>query len=328
MKLVAESQDYVKGGTQKDCYTAAEVVEAPCPLCGGAEREPIYTEHDVIGVVRCHSCGLLYTSPRLRNPEKVYWGDAEAYYREARLIFEGKAAHHRDPNYLEELRLIERYKRPGRLLDIGCNIGMLLCHARRRGWDVVGVEPSSSLAQLAAKHGFPIHNCFVDGLPADEEQSFDAVTLGDVLEHVCEPVPFLKDVARFLKPDGVLYVKVPNALWNLFKQRMLGLLGKRPEQGLWDAYEHVVHYTDDSLRRMLGKGGFQVLRTTMGKPVQTPVWHELVGHYYQYPTPFLLDWKRQLVRGLAYRLAGLERLLRFGSMGYLAPNIIAVARLG
>jgi hypothetical protein len=38
-------------------------------------------------------------------------GDAGLYYTEARLIYEGKAAHHRDPNYLEEMRLIERYQK-------------------------------------------------------------------------------------------------------------------------------------------------------------------------------------------------------------------------
>lgn len=328
MKLVAESQDYVKGGTQKDSYAPDEVVEVPCPLCGGAERRPLYQEHGAVGVVECLGCSLIYTSPRLKHPEQVYWGDTAVYYDEARLIFEGKAAHHRDPNYLEELRLIERYKRPGRLLDVGCNTGMFLRMACRHGWDVAGVEPSPSLARLATKHGFPVHNCFVEDLPASQERSFDVITLTDVLEHVCAPVAFLEGLARFLKPDGILYIKVPNARWNLLKQRGLGLLGRRPERGLWDSYEHVVHYTDGTLRQMLRKGGFEPLRVTMGRPVQVPVWHELVGHYYQYPTPFLLDWKRQAVRSLAYRLAWLERLVRFGSLGCLAPNVIAVARLG
>lgn len=203
---------------------------------------------------------------------------------------------------------------------------MLLRLARQRGWESVGVEPSPSLSELASKHGYKVYRTFLQDLPASEERSFDVVALSDVFEHVTEPLPFLKTAARFLKDDGVLYVKVPNARWNQFKQRALAMMGRTPRQGVWDSYEHVVHYTDATLRAMLERGGFEPLAVTMGKPVQTPIWHEYVGHYYQYPSPWVLDWKRHVGRSLFYVLAKLERLTRFGSIGAFAPNIAVVAR--
>lgn len=327
MSLIQETQDYERAGTQKDEYSDDEVIIVPCPLCGSSERVPVYKEHGALVVSRCGACSLLYTSTRIKAPERVYWGSAENYYNEARLVFEGKAAHHRDGNYMEELRLIKRYRPTGRFLDVGCNMGMLLRHVRRMGWTAVGVEPSPTVSKLAAeRHQLQVYNCFLHELPEHERGSFDVIALSDVLEHIVEPIEFLRQVDRWLAPRGVVYIKVPNGRWNLFKQRVLKLLGRAPKQGLWDAYEHVVHYTDRTLATMLNRAGFDVLQMTFGKPVQVPVWHEYVGRYYQYPTPWVLDWKRHLGRSACYWLAWPERLCRMGSIGWLAPNIVAVAR--
>lgn len=327
MALIQESLDYLRGGTQKDVYSPEEVVVVPCPLCGSERRTQLYTEHGAIGISQCGECGLIYTCPRFKAPEQIYWGDGKAYEQEARLIYEGKAAHHRDPNYLEEVALIARHQPTGRFLDVGCSLGMLLRHVRSKGWDAVGVEPSPSLWKLATERlKLRAYNCFLHQLPADEEGSFNVIALSDVFEHIAEPRPFLGEVARFLAKDGLVYIKVPNGRWNLFKQRLLKLLGRAPRQGVWDSYEHVVHYTDRTLARMLEQAGFEPFHMTIGKPVQVPVWERYVGHYYLYPSPWFLDWKRHLGRSVCYWLSWVERLARGGSIGYLAPNIVVLAR--
>ena len=50
LRLVAESKDYVRGGTQKDTYSPDEVMEVHCPLCASGDRERLYTEHGAIGI--------------------------------------------------------------------------------------------------------------------------------------------------------------------------------------------------------------------------------------------------------------------------------------
>jgi 2-polyprenyl-3-methyl-5-hydroxy-6-metoxy-1,4-benzoquinol methylase len=326
MALIKESQNYERGGTQKDQYTDEDLIVVSCPYCGSDRRKLVYREHGAIVVSQCQGCSLIYTSSRLKSPEAVYWGDQEKYYSEARLIFEGRAAHHRDPNYLEELALIRQFKPQGRFLDVGCNMGMLLRHVRRMGWTAVGVEPSPTLAPLAIKgFGLNVYNCFLNELPTIEHRSFDVIALSDVFEHISDPLSLLSDVRQLLAPDGILYVKVPNARWNLFKQSMLKLLGKAPKQGVWDSYEHVVHYTDRTLAMMLDKAGFAVKRMTFGKPIQLPAWQDYVGHYYQYPSPVMLDWRRRAGRSAFYWLAWPERLARGGSIGACAPNLVAVA---
>lgn len=325
ISLIKQTQDYERGGLQKARYAADEVVVVPCPLCSSDRRRRLYTEHGSIGISQCDECGLIYTSPRIKAPEKVYWGNIDTYYSEARLVFEHRAPHHRDPNYLEELNLIRRYKPSGRFLDVGCNMGMLLRHVRRMGWIGVGLEPSPSLSTLARRDGLTVYNCLMHELPASEEGSFDIIALSDVFEHIAEPIAFLQSALRYLRPDGIIYIKVPNGLWNLFKQRAAEARGCRPEQGIWDSYEHVVHYTGRTLRAMLSRACISARYITIGKPIQTPTWHEYVGHYYQYPVPFVMDWRRQLARSAFYWLSFMERMCRGGSIGYFAPNIVAIA---
>jgi 2-polyprenyl-3-methyl-5-hydroxy-6-metoxy-1,4-benzoquinol methylase len=319
--------DYERGGTQKAEYAADEVVEVRCPMCGANEGETLCTEHGSVGVKRCLRCSLIYTSPRIREPQEVYWGDADKYLVEARLVFSGEAAHHRDPNYREELETIERHKPgKGRFLDVGCNMGMLLRLARARGWEAVGVEPSPGLHRLATEElGLDVYNCFLEDVPDSEHGSFDVVALSDVFEHIPEPRPFLQTVARFVRPDGVLYVKVPNARWNLLKQQLMPLAGRTASPTTWDSYEHVVHYTEQTLRAMLETAGFDVILVSIGRPVQVPVWHQYVGQYYQYPSPWVLDWRRHVARQAFYLAGRAERRMR-GEIGYAAPNLVAIAR--
>jgi 2-polyprenyl-3-methyl-5-hydroxy-6-metoxy-1,4-benzoquinol methylase len=319
--------EYLHGGTQKARYSRAEVVQVSCPMCGETDGSVLAVERGALGVKRCAGCSLIYTSPRLSQPEAIYWGDYEKYLAEATLIFADQASHHRDPNYREELDLIEVHRpTKGRLLDVGCNMGMFLRLARERGWESVGVEPSPALHRIATEHlGLSVYNCFVEDIPADEYDSFDVVALSDVFEHVTRPREFLQHVSRLLKRDGLIYIKVPNALWSILKQRLPAVVGRPPVRDAWDSYEHVVHYTETTLRAMLVEAAYEPMLVTFARPVQIPVWHKYVGQYYQYPSPWLLDWKHYFGRATAHYLARLERRIR-SRVGYFAPNLVAVAR--
>jgi len=317
--------DYERGGLQRDTYGSADVEEVPCPLCGGEGRDRLYVERGALGIVRCRGCALIYVSPRLRNPEQVYWGDAQKYVREARLIFEGKAAHHRDPNYLADLALLERFKPSGALLDVGTNMGFFLRHTRGRRWDVTGIEPSPSLSALARKYfglnvvtGFLEDARFPDG-------SFDVVTMTDVFEHISDPRGLLREVRRVLRPGGIVFIKVPNGLSSLLKLRVLRALRRAHAFDIFDSYEHVVHYSERTLRRMLSESGFRPRYRGIARPIQLPAWHRYVGAYYQYPSPWVLDWKRHLARPALYWLSRLERVVRANRIGWLAPAIVMIA---
>ncbi|MFC1667538.1 class I SAM-dependent methyltransferase [Candidatus Omnitrophota bacterium] len=317
--------DYEKGGRQKDIYKIDEVVERICPLCNSSSCSKIYSERGAIGIVRCKDCGIIYTNPIVKEPEKNYWGDEKKYFEEARLIFEGKAQSHRDINYLEDLRVIERIKPDGNFLDIGTNMGMFLRNARGRKWNVVGVEPSPAVSQMARKYfGLNVKTTYLDKAGFEDEY-FDIVAMTDVFEHIAESKKMLGDVRKVLKKDGILFIKVPNGKYGILKLFLARITKKTGSYDIFDSYEHLTHYSHETLKRMLEESGFRIKKSFIGRPIQIPAWHKHVGHYYQYPSPWFLDWKNHILRQVFYWISKVERMLRFGNIGYFAPNITVIA---
>jgi len=316
---------YKHGGLQKGHYNKDEVMRHDCPLCNSASCVTIYRERGELGIVRCQKCSLIYTNPMVKEPEKTYWGDGDEYLEEARLIFEDNAGHHRDPNYLEDLKRIEAIKPRGSFLDIGTNMGFFLRHTRGRDWNVFGVEPSPSLSKIAREcFGLNVRQGFLHEI-GFKENFFDVCTMTDVFEHISKPKNLLREIRRVLKKDGILFIKVPNGKYSLLKLKLGRLLGKCGDYDLFDSYEHIVHYTDTTLKRMLEDSGFKIKNSYIGRPIQLPVWHRYVGRFYQYPSPWALDVKNRILRVLFYWISKLEFLLRFGKFGYFAPNIIVIA---
>ena len=120
------STNYTRGGLQRDHYTSDDVHEVPCPLCEAEAPEALWRERGALRIVRCRRFKLIYVSPRLKHPRGGLHGDATTYFAEARLIFEGRAAHHRDRNHLDDCALIAESKPTGRFLDVGTNMGFFL----------------------------------------------------------------------------------------------------------------------------------------------------------------------------------------------------------
>lgn len=310
-----KKEDYIHGGLQKDFYEEHEREECPCLLCGSADRELLDTERG-LGVVQCRQCGLIYVSPRAKGAQENYFGDPSVYYSEARLIFKGKKVHHRDRNYLYELGEIKKVKPKGRLLDVGTNMGFFLRKAREVGFETEGVEPSPSVSQIARENwGLKIHTAFLEeaNLP---KHHYDVITLIDVFEHVTNPRQLLSTCSDLLADKGIIAIKVPNGDYNHFKMKLGKWTGKGKTMNIWDACEHVGHYTPQTFSKMAEGCGFKVKRSLIPLPIHPPVWANLVGHYYQYPSPFILDWKRIVLRNIFYYLGKIEFALfnktRFG----------------
>jgi SAM-dependent methyltransferase len=107
------------------------------------------------------------------------------------------------------LDLIGEHVSSGRLLDVGCGHGLLLDEARRRGFDVVGLE----LSRSAALHARQALGLDVREVPLEEFDtwdSFDVVVLADVIEHLDDPVGAVERCARLLRPGGALCVVTPD----------------------------------------------------------------------------------------------------------------------
>lgn len=99
----------------------------------------------------------------------------------------------------------------GKLIDIGSGMGQFLQEARQNKYNVTGIEPGMEAASFC-RDRFKI-DVFesIDCLEDAEPESFDAVTLWDVWEHVPEPVRFMNQCIQLLRKGGVLAVSTSNA---------------------------------------------------------------------------------------------------------------------
>ena len=154
-------------------------------------------------IVTCKNCGLVYTNPRYQSDLVLesYQAVNDPTYeieRDGRLI-----TFRRNLRPLE--KMVVKGERPPRLLDIGAHIGTLVEVANELGWDAMGVEPSRWAAERGRERGLEILNSTLRDAKF-ETDTFDAVTIWDVIEHLSDPLGELCEIQRVLKPGGLLAV--------------------------------------------------------------------------------------------------------------------------
>ena len=225
-----------------------EMEEVECPLCGGTKSLPLHQESSS-RMVRCSSCGFIYLNPRPTGDALLRFyqdylpedeSSVEAWQRMMQSIFQ-KAAN-----------LIERCKKRGRLLDVGAGFGFFLSEMRGRGWEVVGVEISQKAIDHA-KHslGLTVYPGPLERI-AFPESDFDVVSGFYVIEHLPDPMAFLKECYRILKPGGLLLLRYPHTtpIKNLL--RFFGI-----ENHLYDLPAHLSDFSPEMIQQCLEKAGFK-----------------------------------------------------------------------
>ena len=199
-------------------------------------------------IVRCPACGHMQLE-RFPASEEL----------------EGAVSEAASEDYIEEetgqratarrvLAEIERFAAPGPIVDLGCWTGFLLAEARDRGWQPLGIEPSEFASEFARQRlGLDVRTDSLEhaDLPAAH---FRAAVMGDVIEHLLDPAGALARVARVLGPGGVICLMLPDA-------------GSRLARGMrarwWSVIPtHIQYFTRASVRTLLERCGYRVLRVT------------------------------------------------------------------
>jgi SAM-dependent methyltransferase len=235
--------------------TDIEMEEIPCPICEKPGKNPLHRE-DSFQMVRCTACQFIYLNPRPTNeslfrfyqhylPEEG--SSIESWQRMMQLVFE-RAAH-----------LIQHRIGTGRLLDVGAGFGFFLAGMKGRGWEVMGVEISRKGMDYAKKVlGLTVHPGPLEkiGFP---ENHFDAVTGFYIIEHLANPMAFLKECHRILKPGGLLLLRYPHTtpIKNLL--HLFGIQNR-----LYDLPAHLSDFSPEIIRKCLGTVGFERYQHMMG----------------------------------------------------------------
>lgn len=225
-----------------------------CLLCGATEKE-LLVQLGEWKVYRCQQCGLGVLEPRPSTAE------LELLYRNSYFVtrydegaIPGSDAMSKRLSWEKHrIRFFHPFLKQGRILDIGSGRGYFLLACKEHGYEVEGFDVSEDAAEyVRSTLKIPVTTGAIEQASFKNE-SFDLVTIWHALEHVENPSSYLESAYRWLRPDGLLVVDVPNYL-------STDALKYGESWDGWSLPYHFYHFTPESLDKLLAQHGFTVIR--------------------------------------------------------------------
>jgi 2-polyprenyl-3-methyl-5-hydroxy-6-metoxy-1,4-benzoquinol methylase len=243
-----------------------------CPSCHSSDLRPALnaTDHTVshkdFAIWQCGNCGLRFTQdvPDAASIGHYYRSDDYISHTNTKKGLVNSLYHLvRKQTLSDKHRLILSTTRTkqGKLLDIGAGTGAFAAYMKQHGWEVTGLEPDESARQLAHDlhrvELLPVEDLY--SLPAD---SYDAITLWHVLEHVHDLHSYLQQLAKLVKRGGRIFIAVPN--YTAYDAAVY--------QGAWAAYDvprHLYHFSPTAMGTLLAQHDLQL-------QASQPMWYDSV----------------------------------------------------
>jgi SAM-dependent methyltransferase len=165
-------------------------------------------------------------------------------------------------------------------LDIGAGTGAFVQYMNNHGWKSIGIEPDEKARERARAH----HDTQL--LPAEAfesfgPESFDAISLWHVLEHVHDLYPYMERIKTILKPEGLVFIAVPN-----FKSYDATKYGA--DWAAYDVPRHLYHFSPESMQWLLKSAGFRLIASV-------PMWWD--SYYISLLSEKYAGGRSSLIRG-------------------------------
>ena len=247
-------------------FQSSQSERTPCECCGSLKFTPVHLRENNTWVVHCEECHLEFVNPlptiaaMQENYQKEMVGnETESGLHSTYIIERQERIKSYSKLYNSRLDLIEGlYPGKGTMLDIGCGAGFFLNCAKQRGWNCHGLEILPEYLKYAQEN-FELDNIRLESLDESlsyDANTFDVITLWDLIEHLRNPLDCLKKIHHVMKPGGLLVMWTPNVKNALFqKDRWMG----------YKILQHFYFFSEDSLNKMLGKAGFEIVYSKTNK---------------------------------------------------------------
>ncbi len=246
------------------------IVYSACPCCNGVDISKVLSAADhtvsneTFEIWQCNVCTARFTQnvPDKNEIEKYYKSENYISHSDTKQGFINSLYHFVRKRTLNGKRkLVEKYTKLsiGKILDIGAGTGAFLQVMQKSEWDVTGLEPDETARENAKKlYGLSLQ-------PSEElfnlkAETFDAITLWHVLEHVHELHEYMDQLKKLLKLTGCLFIAIPNyACYDekIYKEFWAG----------YDVPRHLYHFSPTSITQLLLQHGLQL------KEIK-PMWYD------------------------------------------------------
>lgn len=243
-----------------------------CPCCNSKNFSKLLTAKDYtvssenFDVLVCNDCTIAFTQNVASQEHigKYYQSQNYISHSDTKDGFISKVYHSvRNITLVSKLKLVQNVTRKakGNLLDVGAGTGAFTNTMLQAGWNVTALEPDD-IARSKAKSKYGLELRSPSELFTQTAESFDAITLWHVLEHIHTLKDYLKQFQAILKKDGRLVIAVPNYTSydaNYYKEFWAG----------YDVPRHLYHFSPASMEVLAKQFGFVIEATK-------PMWFDSV----------------------------------------------------
>lgn len=247
--------------------------ERACPNCNSVTKELLFQAPDGFDYVICKDCGFIYSNPILKP--KVELRLIEKIDTVTQILIENRTNEYQyelRTRFNRYLKDIHKYKKSGRLLDVGTLTGNFLLAAQSFGYDCYGIEKFSRRVEIAKNRGLNVQLANIEEIQFYNK--FDIITCWETLEHINSPKKALINIRNCLTPNGIFSLSVPN-----FRCPTVLIL-KDYCSWLQIAQDHRNMFTPLSLMHMLSDVGFDILEiNTEGRNDWVDILHYLFMEY-------------------------------------------------
>lgn len=234
-----------------------------CPLCN-SRKSKTYCKKDGMHYAKCSECSFVYMNPRLSVDATLGFYNSKAneiyntfkFHAQNSVTAKDDELNQNNLNFITQVLGGSNLSKPllgVKMLEIGSAKGHLLKLAQNMGADVYGVELNKKNVELSkAALGDVIFDKDILSLQLPND-SYDLIYLRDVIEHIHNPMEFLKELARLLKSGGVIFFETHNIdglIHRIVKEKHTCIFG----------FEHPVHWSPATLGRALQTLGFSIER--------------------------------------------------------------------
>jgi len=203
-------------------------------------------------ILKCETCNHVQIFPTMSKKETREFYDQDKQLRA--IIDKINFKEMEDKTKLDirnRYSLISKYiNKKSKILEIGSGYGFFLKFLKNKGCNIEGVEISEIRRNYSKKKvNCKIHNINFNENHIHEIGEFDIITMFQVLEHISEPIQFLKNIKSIMKENGKLIIEVPNLSDIQIKNNL------EYKKWFWQV-AHVSYYNPQTLKNVLKKVGF------------------------------------------------------------------------
>lgn len=222
-------------------------IERDCPVCQSKNNNHIFHK-SASSYYQCNECSMVFLNPILNEKSII------EYYKNLNTdqggIVSNESAFYTEI-YTKGLNSIQMHNNGGKeILDIGCSTGFFLDICKKNGFSTTGIELGIDEANVAKKKG---HNILTNTIQEiDDNKKYDVITMWDVFEHIPNGAEYFNLLKNFLKPDGVLFMQIPNS--DSIAAKCL-----REKCRMFDGLEHTNLYNPKSIELLASNCDFNIV---------------------------------------------------------------------